>query len=75
MTKNVKETTIKLTPLDIQVNDYLADLFDDKDEVISEDKPVDKSNVSIQNIPEVSKNDEYTANGRLLGARFLSLNY
>ena len=53
----VNETTIKLTLLDIQANDYLADIFDDKDEQF-ESKPLEKSN--SQNIPlNENKNNDY----------------
>lgn len=61
--KKVKETTIKLTPLDIQTNDYLADLFDDKEEVLSEKAlEADKSQSSHNAYPDV-KDNEYADDG------------
>jgi len=40
--KKVTKTSIKLTPLDIGLNDYLAEIFDDKEDQFSV-KPLEKS--------------------------------
>lgn len=53
--KKVRQTTIKLTPLDIPINDYLAEIFDDKDEPISA-KNFEKSD-STNNITSQNDND------------------
>lgn len=58
--KQIKETTIKLTPLDIQTNDYLAELFDDKDEPMSDKEAIGKSQSSNQ--LHDNKDNEYTDN-------------
>ena len=57
--KKINRTTIKLTPLDIPINDYLSDIFD-----VKEDEPSAKhlqSNNSAQNIDE-KQNNEYSDN-------------
>lgn len=51
--KKINETTIKLTLLDIQANDYLADIFEDKDDQL-DSKQLDKS--ESQNLPIDSNN-------------------
>lgn len=53
--KKVRQTTIKLTPLDIPMNDYLAEIFEDKDEPISA-KNFEKSE-STNNIASNHEND------------------
>ena len=56
--KKIKETSIKLTPLDIQCNDYLADIFDDKEDQPSI-HPQEKSENS-QMLPDEKDNDYQT---------------
>ncbi len=62
MIKKVEKTTIKLTPLDIPHNDYLADIFEDREE-IPNDKNLGASN-SAKNIDENNNdtNNEYNDN-------------
>lgn len=59
--KKVTETTIKLTPLDIPINDYLSDIFDDDDQLSI--KPLDNSESNNNFSSKVGQNeysDQYT---------------
>jgi len=57
--KKIKRTTIKLTPLDIPLNDYLAEIFEEKEEA-SLNTNLEPSN-SAQNI-ETKDSNEYNDN-------------
>ena len=58
--RKVDTTTIKLTPLDIPINDYLADIFEEREEPQSH-RNLEQSN-SHNNLEEKDGQNEYNDN-------------
>lgn len=60
--RKVTNTTIKLTPLDIPLNDYLADIFDEKEEaLLSKNIKISNSAQNIE-VTEVKQENDYNDN-------------
>lgn len=75
MIKKVERTSIRLTPLDIPQNDYLADIFDDKEEHQTE-KNLEASSSALNIDSKNTNNDtnnEY--NDNYLCKQFITFSY
>ena len=68
--RKVSETTIKLTPLDIPINDYLADIFEDKEDPNSQRQLEQSASENLIN----AKEDENEYNDQFPG-NFISNSY